>query len=408
MNATIEVLFDRGKPAREKLFTGRVTSITLGWNNSLSFHVVFDVDGDEREYSTERIKKLTQEAILWKETRRQVTANAGANGFRLGQSFALVADAGAHKECLTKGEIVSIGEKLNVRLKDTWPGSYKWRRFTVAEMESAIRDANTFNEDCRNVLKEATAAGFVPGAVVRLYRNARIQSAAVVAVKRQVYIRYAVLEYQGFDVRDLQRRVAFAAPLDTDAKNSSSSSSSVTDAEALVGFDGAVVVDEGTLPAHVRAHFQTIRGRKTVLSFDPDGAKTTAFDLHKKWVETTGMDTSSKWLFHGAKPEVTQLITKYGYQNAGTQNGKVFGQGVYFARDLEYSLQRRYSAPDASGRRVILVNRVLVGKQEATNSRTTMLTPGCRSGGDASGSVIMKPYANLMDVKIMYAFVFYD
>ena len=54
------------------------------------------------------------------------------------------------------------------------------------------------------------------------------------------------------------------------------------------------------------------------------------------------------------------------------------------------------------------MNRVLVGKRERTNARTRMLSPGCRSGGDASGAVVMKPYANLSDVQILYAFVFFD
>ena len=36
---------------------------------------------------------------------------------------------------------------------------------------------------------------------------------------------------------------------------------------------------------------------------------------------------------------------------------EMFGEGVYFARDISYTLQAEYSWPDKMGRRVILVNK---------------------------------------------------
>ena len=38
----------------------------------------------------------------------------------------------------------------------------------------------------------------------------------------------------------------------------------------------------------------------------------------------------------------------------------------------------------------------------------TALPTGYRSGGDSSGEIIMKPYANLMDVMTAFAIVFKD
>ena len=160
-------------------------------------------------------------------------------------------------------------------------------------------------------------------------------------------------------------------------------------------------MEKSTLPDGLAAQFEKIKAsNKHILCLDSDGHKKQAFDLNAMLLSHRGFDTSEQWLFHGADPTAAALIVQNGFQNAGTKNGKSFGDGVYFARDINYSLQRTYSRPDASGQRVILVSRVLVGKRENTSSRTRMLSSGCRSGGDSSGAVVMKPYANLSDVQI--------
>ena len=58
-----------------------------------------------------------------------------------------------------------------------------------------------------------------------------------------------------------------------------------------------------------------------------------ALDAQKKILESRGINASEQWLYHGANPTATQLIVTEGYQNTGvTKNGKLYGEGVYFAK----------------------------------------------------------------------------
>jgi hypothetical protein len=144
----------------------------------------------------------------------------------------------------------------------------------------------------------------------------------------------------------------------------------------------------------------------SIFHLDDKGQRTAKLNLQKKYLLGKGFDVTEQWLFHGSG--AYRDIIDGGYQNAGTANGKAFGAGVYFASQIDYSLQPMFSPMDASGYRCVLVNRVIVGSRETTHGRTTMLRPGYRSGGDQSGTIVMKPFANLEDVAVLYAFVFKD
>lgn len=120
------------------------------------------------------------------------------------------------------------------------------------------------------------------------------------------------------------------------------------------------------------------------------------------------LDVTERLMFHGCPFEVLPQILMNGFQNAGTTNAKAYGQGVYFAADPRYSLQRRYSPTDKDGNRVLLICAGIVGKQQDTNGSTTMLSADCRTGGNCSQGIYMKPFANLADVAIMYAVVWQE
>ena len=60
----------------------------------------------------------------------------------------------------------------------------------------------------------------------------------------------------------------------------------------------------------------------------------------------------------------------------------VYGNGVYFARDASYSIQPRYSPPDAAGNRYLYLAHVLVG--EYATGRQGMITPPPKAGSDAT------------------------
>ena len=120
------------------------------------------------------------------------------------------------------------------------------------------------------------------------------------------------------------------------------------------------------------------------------------------------LNVTERIMFHGCPFQVLPQILMNGFQNAGTTNAKVYGQGVYFAADPRYSLQRTYSPSDKDGNRVLLICAGIVGNQQETIASTTMLSPDCRTGGNRSQGIYMKPFANLADVAIMYAVVWQD
>ncbi len=68
----------------------------------------------------------------------------------------------------------------------------------------------------------------------------------------------------------------------------------------------------------------------------------------------------------------------------------VFGKGVYFARDAEYSARNTYSPPDQNGYKYIYLARVLTG--EFTRGAGGMLVPPAK---DPRNSHV--PYDSVVD-----------
>ena len=151
----------------------------------------------------------------------------------------------------------------------------------------------------------------------------------------------------------------------------------------------------------------TSEERKCVFHFKGARARVT---LQKQSLRLfqPNLDVTERLMFHGCPFEVLPQILMNGFQNAGTANAKVYGQGVYFAADPRYSLHRRYSPSDKDGNRVLLLCAGIVGKQQETTGSTTMLDADCRTGGKRSQGIYMKPFANLADVAIMYAVVWQE
>ena len=55
------------------------------------------------------------------------------------------------------------------------------------------------------------------------------------------------------------------------------------------------------------------------------------------------------WVGHGCPSDVASKVIQQGFNRSCTSNGKVYGKGVYFARDASYSTYPKYSAPDKHG-----------------------------------------------------------
>lgn len=81
------------------------------------------------------------------------------------------------------------------------------------------------------------------------------------------------------------------------------------------------------------------------------------------------------WLFHGTTHVAFPNILEKGFNRSYCgRNATVYGRGVYFARDIQYSAQRTYSPPDETGIKVVIAARVLVGRAILGNAG--MIEPG--------------------------------
>ena len=70
-----------------------------------------------------------------------------------------------------------------------------------------------------------------------------------------------------------------------------------------------------------------------------------------------------RWLFHGTSSMSISSIVSQGFNRSFCgKNATVFGNGVYFAKDITYSASNVYSPPDEDGYKYILACKVLVGK----------------------------------------------
>ena len=179
---------------------------------------------------------------------------------------------------------------------------------------------------------------------------------------------------------------------------------------------GGARVNPELLPRRLKAVFQMLRcrdqgkpqERKCCFLFT-HAAKQLSMSKELLTRINPDLDVTPKVLFHGCPFDVLPDILMGGFQNAGTANAKVYGQGVYFAENPRYSLQRQYSPCDDNGNRVLLVCPTIVGKMITTNHATTMLPVECRTGGDASRGIYMKPFANVQrDVAIAFAIVWQE
>nr|KAG5698672.1 hypothetical protein BaRGS_022560 [Batillaria attramentaria] len=71
---------------------------------------------------------------------------------------------------------------------------------------------------------------------------------------------------------------------------------------------------------------------------------------------------NERTLWHGTAGPTTENINRHGFNRSYCgKNATAYGQGVYFAVNSKYSAERRYSPPDASGKRYMYQCKVLVG-----------------------------------------------
>ena len=84
------------------------------------------------------------------------------------------------------------------------------------------------------------------------------------------------------------------------------------------------------------------------------------------------------WLFHGSDVDTVPKITQMGFNRSFCgKNATMYGKGVYFARESEYSARTAYSVPDKHGVQYMFLCRVVVG--EYCQGVQDALTPAVRT-----------------------------
>lgn len=118
--------------------------------------------------------------------------------------------------------------------------------------------------------------------------------------------------------------------------------------------------------------------------------------------------TECAFLFHGTTSEAADKILANGFNRSYCgRNGTVFGRGVYFARDISYSLQTTYSPADANGKKIVIASRVLIGKTMIGNNTLLEPSPGydstVNSLSDPTIFVVYKDFQALPEFLISLA-----
>ena len=143
---------------------------------------------------------------------------------------------------------------------------------------------------------------------------------------------------------------------------------------------------------------------KSIRDVRDDGMRA-CFDTVKR---TTVGTEERAWLFHGTTHAAAKRIALNGFNRSFCgRNATAFGKGVYFARDISYSVQATYSPADDTGEKVVFAARVLVGKTTIGNA--TMLEPGdgfdttVNSAQDPTIFVVYKDYQAIPEFEIRLA-----
>lgn len=122
------------------------------------------------------------------------------------------------------------------------------------------------------------------------------------------------------------------------------------------------------------------------------------------------LDTECKILAHGCDEKAIKNIISngLGFQDAGTINGKVYGNGIYFSSDTNYA--ERYTIRNKKRKRYMLICNVLIGGKMTTSSNFTMFpSVQYRSGGSLEkdfSHIYMKPFVYSSDINISYVIEF--
>lgn len=113
---------------------------------------------------------------------------------------------------------------------------------------------------------------------------------------------------------------------------------------------------------------------------------------HGKEDMVIDVDTNEFWLFHGTSYETSKIIAKTGFDERVARMQGLYGAGTYFAENPCKSNQYNGSGLTASGERVIIYSRVLIG--DAYETKTGL--PEIRRPPDKPMHMIQEPHDSVI------------
>jgi hypothetical protein len=118
------------------------------------------------------------------------------------------------------------------------------------------------------------------------------------------------------------------------------------------------------------------------------------------------LSSETKILVHGTSEKGIEgiILSRLGFQDIKTQNGKRYGNGVYFTSDIRYALE--YAIKNDTDKQYLLLCDVLIGGKIDTSDGSSLVSSDFRTGGAINGihkHIYMKPwvYAH-SDINIAY------
>ena len=97
-------------------------------------------------------------------------------------------------------------------------------------------------------------------------------------------------------------------------------------------------------------------------SFVKNNMLESAYNTYRKSLYKRDGKDSEKIVFHGTTKETVDKIMTQGFNRSFCgKNATVYGNGVYFASNMDYSLQTQYSKPDQDNYQYI-ITKIVVGQ----------------------------------------------
>ena len=123
--------------------------------------------------------------------------------------------------------------------------------------------------------------------------------------------------------------------------------------EAKTSISNKTSLTIDNIPKHIKENY-TIEQ-----SFVKNNMLESAYNTYKKNLCKRDGKDSERIVFHGTTKETVNKIMTQGFNRSFCgKNATVYGNGVYFATNIDYSLQTQYSKPDQDNYQYIIITKI--------------------------------------------------